>query len=335
MIHLARPIAPSNARYLPAVPDGFSLGADERLSAGLRRLSLEEFDRAIRGLTRGADLDQAVHEARKSLKRLRAMLRLIRDELGEDVYRAENEMLRDAGRLIGPVRDAAVLVETVSGMRSRFSAHLRRGTLEGVELRLAERHDRISRAMVDDEEQIHRVVLALRSARARYRVWPVEGDEVVAAYGRTPVEHSFHALRSGLERTYRRGRKEMRRAAAEPTGHNFHQWRKRVKYLKHQMELLQPLWPEMIGGYSAVLDDLSEMLGEEHDLAELLRLAASEPGLCDDPVERALLTALAQHRRAEVQTAAMAIGRRVYAEKPARFTERMSAYWTAWTALDG
>lgn len=334
MIHLARPIAPTDARYLPAVPDGFSLGTDERLSSGLRRLSLDEFDRAIGGLTSGSDLDQAIHEARKSLKRLRAMLRLIRSELGEDVYRAENEMLRNAGRLIGPVRDAAVLVETVSAMRSRFSAQLRRGTFEGVEARLSDRHERIGRAVTEDEDRLHRVVFALRSARARYRVWPVEGDEVAAAYGRTPIEHSFRALRSGLERTYHRGRREMRRAAAEPTGHNFHQWRKRVKYLKHQMEVLLPLWPEMLGGYAAVLDDLSEMLGEEHDLAELLRLVATEPGLCEDPAERALLTALAQHRRAEVQTAAMTIGRRVYAEKPARFTDRMSAYWTAWTELE-
>src|SRR5665811_762772 len=107
MIHLSRPIGD---RYLPAIPESFTLGVDEPLSAGLRRLSLDEFDRAIGGLTQGSDLDQAVHEARKSMKRLRALLRLIRDTLGENVYRFENDLLRDAGRLIGPVRDSAVLV---------------------------------------------------------------------------------------------------------------------------------------------------------------------------------------------------------------------------------
>lgn len=335
MIHVSRPIAPLSDRYLPAVPDGFTLGADEPLSVGLRRLSLDEFDRAIGGLTQGSDLDQAVHEARKSMKRLRALLRLIRDTLGEDVYRAENERLRDAGRLIGPVRDSAVLVAEVSGIRQRYSSHLRRTTMEGIESRLIERHAAIKQALADDPARLRDVVVALRSARARYRVWPIEGDDAAGARGRTPVEHSFDVLRSGLERTYRRGRKEMRRARDHPTGHNFHQWRKRVKYLRHQMELLQPLWPEMIGGYVSVLTDLGELLGEEHDLSELLRLIASEPGLCDDAVERSLLTALAQHRRSEVQTAALMIGRRVYAERPGQFTERMSAYWSAWTQLEG
>ena len=334
MIHLSRPIAPIGDRYLPAVPEGFALGADESLAAGLRRLSLDELDRAIGGLTLGSDLDQAVHEARKSMKRLRALLRLLRDTLGEDVYRFENDRLRDAGRLIGPVRDSAVLVAEVSAMRQRYSSHLRRTTMDGLEERLVERHATIRQGLADDPKRLGDVVVALRSARARYRVWPVDGDEATGARGRTPVEHSFDVLRAGLERTYRRGRKEMRIARERPTGHDFHQWRKRVKYLRHQMELLQPLWPEMIGGYASVLTDLGELLGEEHDLSELLRLIASEPGLCDDAVERSLVTALAQHRRSEVQTAALMIGRRVYAERPGQFTERMSAYWTAWAHLE-
>lgn len=335
MIHISQPIAPIGDRYLPAIPEGFTLGVDEPLSAGLRRLSLEEFDRAIGGLTSGSDLDQAVHEARKSMKRLRALLRLIRDTVGEDVYRFENDRLRDAGRVIGPVRDSAVLAAEVSAIRQRYSSHLRRTTMEGIEERLFERHEAIRKALADDPTRLRDVVFALRSARARYRVWPLEGGEAADAGGRTPFEHSFDVLRSGLERTYRRGRKEMRRAREHPTDHNFHQWRKRVKYLRHQMELLQPLWPEMIGGYASVLTDLGELLGEEHDLSELLRLIASEPGLCDDAVERSLLTALAQHRRSEVQTASLMIGRRVYAERPSQFTERMSAYWTAWTQLEG
>ena len=53
----------------------------------------------------------AVHLTRKRFKRIRAVLRLIRDEIGEAVYQQQNQFYRDASRLLSPVRDSAVLVD--------------------------------------------------------------------------------------------------------------------------------------------------------------------------------------------------------------------------------
>lgn len=326
MIHVTPPLPPASVRFLPAVPEGFELSDAELLSDGLRRLSLEEFDRAIGGLVSGSDVDVAIHEARKSMKRLRAVLRLIRDDLGDERYRAENDLLRNTARLIAPVRDAAVLVTTVATIRSRFAAHLRRTAFETLEYNLTQRHLDTRAHLVEDRETLRTVVYALRSAKARYRVWPAEGD-APETWRAHPVEHSFATLRGGLERTYRRGLREMGDAHATPSGHNFHWWRKRVKYLRHQIELLRPMFPEMLDGYIAALDHLGELLGEEHDLAELTRMVATHPELCSDAAERTLITALAQHRRSELQTASMSIGRKVYAEAPAHFADRMAAYW--------
>jgi hypothetical protein len=78
----------ADRRYLPAVPSGFVLGEVEPLPAGLRRITLEQFDRSIDGLVNGEDLDRAVHETRKSIKRLRATLRLVSGEIGPMVYGA-------------------------------------------------------------------------------------------------------------------------------------------------------------------------------------------------------------------------------------------------------
>jgi CHAD domain-containing protein len=180
--------------------------------------------------------------------------------------------------------------------------------------------------LVEDRETLRRVVYALRSAKARYRVWPAETDPPETRRA-PPVEHSFETLRGGLQRTYARGLKEMKTAHTTPSAHNFHWWRKRVKYLRHQIELLRPMFPEMLDGYIAALDQLGDLLGEEHDLAELTLIVASHPELCSDAAERTLITALAQHRRSELQTAAIAIGRKVYAESPEHFGDRMSAYW--------
>ncbi len=170
----------------------------------------------------------------------------------------------------------------------------------------------------------------LRSARARYAAWPTEDGPIARAYGRAPIAHRFSTVEPGLSRTYGRGRAEMRRAAARRTGPSFHEWRKRVKYLRHQMELLRPVFPEVVGGYAAALERLGEMLGEEHDFALLLRLCADLPTLCPDPVDRSLLAALVQHRRMELQTASLTLGGRVYAEPADRFVSRVERWWEAW-----
>lgn len=320
------PFSPATVRFLPAVPDGFELDLEEPLSAGLRRVSIEEFDRSIGALVSGSDIDPAIHEARKSMKRLRAMLRLIRDEIGDDRYRVENELLRNTARLIGPIRDASVMVETVSTLRQRFGAHLKRSAFSMLEAQLVDRHVSMRAELVDDPESLRRVVYALRSAKARYLAWPVETEQNSGRNSHV-VPDSFDALAPGLHRTYRRGRKEMRVAQELGSGHDFHQWRKRVKYLRHQVELLRPTFPEVLDGHIAALDQLGEVLGEEHDLYELSVLVADSPKSFADSAERTLIMALAEHRRAELQNNAMSIGRLVYAEAPKSFTTRIGAYW--------
>src|SRR5262249_2675480 len=79
---------------------------------GVRRLLRKELGKALEAL-QGADPlpDEAVHAARKALKRARALLRLLRDALGSRVYRRENARLRDAARPLTAVRDARILVD--------------------------------------------------------------------------------------------------------------------------------------------------------------------------------------------------------------------------------
>jgi hypothetical protein len=46
--------------------------------------------------------------------------------------------------------------------------------------------------------------------------------------------------RGSLRRIYRRGRKAMQHAQADPTNENLHEWRKRVKDLWHAEQILRP-----------------------------------------------------------------------------------------------
>ncbi|MGB7860119.1 MAG: CHAD domain-containing protein, partial [Acidimicrobiia bacterium] len=178
---------------------------------------------------------------------------------------------------------------------------------------------------LEDPNLVGRVVRNFEKAYHRYMSWPTEPD-ARDVYG-IGVRDGYRAIRPGLHTTYKRGRHEMVAAYASPSMENFHQWRKRAKYLRHQMEFLTPLWPEVVVGTAITLDRLGLILGEDHDLAELLALLRDRPDLCPDPRERSLFFALVAQRRSELQAAAQILGRRIYAEKPVALDHRFGEYW--------
>ena len=100
------------------VARGSSLLAGEPPAAGLRRVILGQLDHAIELLEHygddgGAIDERTVHELRKTLKRLRALVRLLRDPLGRKRFARENAALRDCARGLAGARDAEVMVDTL------------------------------------------------------------------------------------------------------------------------------------------------------------------------------------------------------------------------------
>ncbi|HKN40971.1 MAG TPA: CHAD domain-containing protein [Acidimicrobiia bacterium] len=96
----------------------FTLDPAKPIPKAVRKATEKQLRKIVAALTgqAGLDPDEAAHDARKRAKKLRALLRLVRPELGDDVYRRENRALRDAARRLSPVRDAWVLVETLDGL---------------------------------------------------------------------------------------------------------------------------------------------------------------------------------------------------------------------------
>lgn len=312
----------------------FRLHPGEPLAPGLKRLGIAEIDHGIAGFYAGEDsFRDAVHEARKALKRIRALLRLVRWEVGEKVYRFENAWMRDTGRLLAEVRDAAVSLAAVEDLRALYGPVLADGTFEETTHRLHVHRHRTELRVMESPEIVPRVVGALERARERYMTWPT-GAEARAAYG-IGIRNEYRAIGPGLRATHDRGRREMVTAYRTPTPVHFHLWRKRVKYLKHQLEILTPIWPEVIIGMALTLDRIADLLGQDHDLAGLLQLVADHPEFCPDPTERSLMSALVQQRRADLQTASRILGRRIYAETPGALDTRFQAYWESATMARG
>jgi CHAD domain-containing protein len=289
---------------------------DDRLSDGIRRIVDEEIDQAVTELRGETDdtRDAAVHSARKRCKRLRALLRLGRDALGDEVYRCENTAIRDAARLLSPVRDAQVLVNTLDAVVDATDGQLDAHAVAQTRRALKAAHGRMRQQMLYRGTASEQAIGALVAVQQRSHDWPLG-------------ELGFEDLRPGLRRVYRRGRRAMEQAYEDPTPERFHEWRKRVKYLWHHLELLEPAWPGLMSALADETHDLSDMLGDEHDRTVLGVRVRERPDLIADQDVARVLTATLSDQRQQLRAAARPLGAKVYAESPEQFTARIACYW--------
>ena len=277
-------------------PDGaFRLGEDESVAEGVPRIARGQLDKAIAVLgTAGEDdLGEAIHTTRKALKRLRTTLRLSRDELGDEIYDRENAAFRDSGRCLSGARDSQVVLETFDGLADGRFGDLREA--------LAAEHEEAQRRMRSDEAAVRGVLDTLTAARGRTSSWPLDDDDP-------------RALADGYERIYRRGRKALAAARADPGDETLHELRKRVKDLWYASQIIQPA-SKKAKKVASQASDLSDVIGNEHDLA-VLRETADRHRHTLTADEFAQLDELIGERREALQRRALKDARQLYRRKP-------------------
>src|SRR5215207_2094762 len=245
----------------------YRLGRGEFVPDGMRRIARAQLDAGIEELAGQPNrkLDEAVHETRKRLKRLRASLRLERFAIGDETYRRENTAFRDLGKRLSAPRDAMVLIETLDALSERFSDELPPDQTGPLRDQLERSHKRAVTKLRRDQATVDAVRAELEEARVRSasRKYDPEG---------------FEALRPGLQRIYRRGRRSMRAAADEPSDEHLHEWRKRSKDVWHAVQILRPAAPKRMKARAQRAHRLSDLLGDDHDLAVLREHIAQADG---------------------------------------------------------
>jgi CHAD domain-containing protein len=298
----------------------FELKADESVGKGIKRMTRKEIDKACDSLTtvNEGEREEPVHDARKRFKKIRAVLRLVRGEIGSRVYRKENSCFRDAARPLCEVRDAKILVEALDKLISHFAHHLDPRMFKEVREALLA-HQQSIRQQVLEEEVPGKAADSVRQARKRVRDWSID-------------RRGWSALADGLKRVYKGGCQAFSRAVDSPTVENLHEWRKQAKYLYHQLRVLRPIWSGVMEELGNQTHQLSDYLGEDHDLAVLRQLLVEQPEKFGDATARATLLVLINSRRAQLQQQAFALGERVYGDKPREFIARLRTYWKAWRA---
>jgi CHAD domain-containing protein len=246
----------------------YRLKQSEDLGTGVRRIASEQlakieasFAVPAKGTNR-VETATAVHTTRKSIKKTRALLAMVRPVIGPTAFRAINRQLRDIGRRLSNHRDRDMLATTLSELASHVDAKDKR--IVGRTLTAAVVKAATAAAPNTSPNDLARQILAdLASVKLAIATLDLDGL-------------SPNDLVVGLGRTYRRGRKMFKSireislsGACDPE--TLHAWRKINQRHWRHLQLIAATSSATSAEQIAAAHQLSRCLGAHNDLAVMLR----------------------------------------------------------------
>lgn len=294
----------------------FHFKKKESPTKAARRLSRERIGKALAHLQK-CDRLEAVHSVRKEIKKVRATLELVRERIDEDAYRKYEKTLRVAAKHLRDARDAHVRPRTLEQLTVHFKGRLPARPFVEIKKALRQNCGEETREFLKGKS-VATVDRLLRKINRRARSLKVRAE-------------GWMAIQSGLRESYSRGRKAFELVRGEASPENFHQWRKHVQDLWHQLRLLRPVQLDNLRAAAGEMKTLSQQLGNDHDLVMLRRFVTRRCAR-KHAREAKLLNKLIELRQKELRSTALALGVQFYTEKPSRFCRRIENYWRAWRA---
>ena len=254
---------------------------------------------------------EAVHEVRKALKRWRALLRLLALPLGDqaDQMRAE---ARELMRALSGARDAQSSLDALADLRKETDVPFSPTSMATIQQRLTD---------IKQAAEQTSFTADMRGRLSRYL------DYATLSLERWPIKAiDFDTVADGLISTYRRARQLVPDNWTEADAEHLHDLRRRVVEHRHQMDLMEPLWPRLGQVWAEEAQRLRNRLGACQDLAVFADLTAPHQPLAH---WRSRLTPVIEARRLSHLKTAERLAGRLFAEKPKAFRRRIGALWSA------
>jgi CHAD domain-containing protein len=288
---------------------GYRIDFDAPLEDEARRIAVELLDEAVELLEKQPDgVHEAIHDARKNIKRIRALYRLIASEIGEFQAR-ENDRLRVIARALSHLRDSAVLVETTDYLERETDEQQAKAVIRRLGRAMKKRRDQITAEGEELETTLTMAATGLRDAVAA-----VKGLNLAKLR-----KQSIECITKGWRKTGKKALKALHACQHSDEEVPFHDLRKRSQDRFMHAALLHSAWPSGMHSLQRQAKALVDLLGREHDLAVLNEQVRGEKG--KNTADRAqLLQAIAMERE-KLQESARELGEQVFDEKPKRDAE--------------
>lgn len=296
----------------------YELLKEETIDEGVRRILSEEILAAIETLENtGANKDVAIHSVRKRIKKIRAVLRLIRHQVDDKVFKQENIRYRNLGHMLSHLRDATVLINTLNKLRQTYRKEIPYLAFRKAKKTLVQQQNKASKEFFQENNTVQQVLDAFKEAYTHVPEISIKKD-------------SFAAFGPSMKGIYKRAKKAFDLARQDPSAHNFHELRKEVKHLGYHTRILTPVWPGFFQAYAKELDRLAELLGDDHDMGVLAeQIESGKLSFRRKATKAKFLSAIAKQRES-LQQQIYPLAQQILAEKPGDFINRFQLYFDLW-----
>jgi CHAD domain-containing protein len=290
----------------------FRLRPEESVAHGLRRLARKELKAARKQLQRHAQpTDEAVHEARKSLKKASAIAGLLEADGTQGVGRFDKRRRR-ANRILSKVRDSAANVEILHKLKVVDPALISAPRFRRLRRRLQQRRVE-ARRTAGEHDDWQTVQRDLRRLEAQVKQW-------------RPKHRHFKALASGIERSLRVGHKALRRAQRRQDAADFHELRKQVKQLWYALRLLEACGAG-VKRDAARLHSLESWLGDDHNVLTLTTELEEDRSVCQGLIDVDRLRLAGHQLQCGLRTQAVRSASRFYGKSVDDYVQRLKRTW--------
>jgi CHAD domain-containing protein len=292
-----------------------ALQADEPLQAGLLRVADHLVTHAVERVRNPtSDRVEDLHFVRVTIKRLRAILRLIRPAIKKGAFKRENVRLRTAARRLSIARDADVARQTLATLpfakqseKDSAAVALAGFRKNGApEANLSQTMKVTALDLNETKRNLHR----LRISR-----------------------HEWKAIEPGIRKVYRQCRKRMKRALRRGDDEAYHKWRIRIKSLYYELQMLQLVWPTRLTKMVAGLNKLQDQIGADYDLVVLQRSLDRNPDRFGGPesVKRVLRSVI--NKRRKLRRTTDPLGKAILDQTSCSFVRELGQHWNNWRKI--
>lgn len=286
-----------------------------RLDKDIRRLLGAQTGRAIGYLSGIMDQgSSSIHATRKSLKRFRSILRLVKPGLPQKSFAEHDRTVRDIARLLSHDRDREVMTETLRLLAAKCAGEDKAAlTMALDELNII--HLNGGAHLTTQDNIAKAIALLQKHDRA------IHGLQLKKARIKTIAE--------GYAATYAEGRKALKAAYRINNDEAFHTFRKSLQHHWRHCQLLAPAWPDLMNVRIAAARDLSQLIGNDHDLSLVIAHFKTPSTSTLDANVRTRIINAAKAEQALLRAEVKPLAHRLYALKPRDMQRLIVDLWPA------
>lgn len=257
---------------------------------------------------------ESVQVVRDNLKKIRALLRLTRDQAKD--YKKQNALYRDAARKLLPVQISGSLVDAIDLIHKQYSEQLYKNAFTDLRKQLEDKKEAAIEAALNEDHILQEVEQNLEGECERLK------EQFLS-----PV--SLKTLASGIKKIYAQGKRASDKLAGSSDKGDLHDLQKRATYLKHQLVIIALIWPSIFDAWTGELQKLSDLLVTYEGLAQLSEYLEKSTPMAKTEDGTYLMHTLTEGHGEQLKKHAVLLAKKLYFMKPKDFIAYLETSWDA------